>query len=135
MPLAALGRVFTGYPSAYNAAQVQVSKVRRYQRATLQADFNGSIPKAALIESVTWDCTSPWVTFLSDPAVSADQKSVSVDVRFNYSGFGAIKATVTLDDATEQNYEFQYQVSDSPRYPEAQYDSASGPFSVTAVAP
>lgn len=129
-----MARTFKGYASAYSAAQVQPLKLRRFQQRTLVADFNGAIDPARTIDSVTWECTSPWVTYMTNPDVSADQRSASVDVAFNFSGLGAIKATVTLDDASQQNYEFQFAVQDAPMYPTAVYSSANGPYSVTAVA-
>lgn len=129
-----MARTFKGYASAYSANQTQPRRVRRFQQRTLTADFNGAIDPARTIESVTWECTSPWITLLSAADVSADQKSVSVLVQFNFSGCGSVKATVTLDDASQQNYEFQFAVQDAPMYPTAVYSSANGPYSVTATA-
>lgn len=130
-----MARIFKGYASAYSAAQTQQVKARRQQTRTLAVDFNGAMDPARTIESVTWECTSPWVTFLSDPTIAADQKSTSVTVVFSYSGYGDVKATVTLDDETQQNYEFACTVVDAPMYPSATYSSATGPYSVTASAP
>lgn len=98
-------------------------------------DFNGTLDAGQTIESVTWESTSPWITFMENAAVSADQKSVSVKTTFNYSGFGWMKATVTLDDDSVLNYEFNFDVMDAPLYPSAQYNTASGPYSLTASAP
>lgn len=130
-----MARTFRGYASAYSASQVQTLKARRSQQRTLVVDFNGAIDPDRTIESVLWECTSPWITYMTDAAVSTDQKSVTVSVLFNYSGFGDIKATVTLDDASQQNYEFTFTVTDAPMYPSATYSSANGPYSLTATAP
>lgn len=129
-----MARTFKGYASAYSANQWQTRRVRRFQQRTLTVDFNGAIDPARTIESVTWECTAPWVTFLEDAAVSADQKSVTVTVQFNFSGFGDIKATVTLDDAAQQNYEFCFDVTDAPLYPSTIYGPSTGPYSLTAAA-
>lgn len=129
-----MARTFKGYASAYSARQDQTCRVRRFQQRSLVADFNGAIEPGRTIESVTWECTSPWITYMEDAAVSAGQRSVSVTVQFNYGGTGAIKAAVTLDDQTQLNYEFFFAVQDCPMYPSATYNSANGPYSLTAAA-
>jgi hypothetical protein len=129
-----VSRLFKGYASNYGAAQVQTMRVRRYQVRTLTVDFNGAIPADELISEVRWDCTSPWATYISDAAVSADQRSVTVKAAFNFAGWGAIKATVTTDAGTVLNYEFQMTVKDAPLYPQATYDLANGPFTLEASA-
>lgn len=134
MPLDVLGRVVTGYPSAYSAAQNQPRRIRRHSIRTLQTDWNGAILPAELIESVRWDCTSPWALYMSDAAVSADQKSASVKVSFNFGGLGAIKCTVTLNTGAKETYQFLWTVLDQPLYPGANYDLANGPFYLEATA-
>jgi hypothetical protein len=130
-----VARTFKGYASKHSANQVQPCRVRRSQVRTVTVDFNGALETSELIESVTWECTSPWITLLSDAAVADNQKSVSVVITFNYGGCGAVKATATLSDGSKLNYEFGFAVSDCPLYPSSTYDSASGPYSLTAVAP
>lgn len=129
-----MSRLFKGYASSYGAAQVQTMRVRRYQVRTLTVDFNGAIPADELISEVRWDCTSPWATYISDAAVTADQKSVTLKVAFNFAGWGAIKATVTTDAGSVLNYEFQMTVKDAPLYPQATYNLANGPYVLTAAA-
>ena len=129
-----MARTFNGYASAYSANQVQPCRVRRSQVRTVTVDFNGTLSDGDLIESVTWECTSPWITLMSDAAVADNQKSVSVLITFNYAGCGSVKATATLNDSSKLNYEFDFTVLDCPIYPSATYDSASGPYSLTAVA-
>lgn len=129
-----VSRLFKGYASAYSARQVQPLRVRRFQVRHLVADFNGSIPKDSVIESVVWECTSPWATYISDASIAADQKSAAVKVTFNFAGWGAIKATVTVDDGSVEDYEFYYTVQDSPLYPSATYNTANGPYSLTVTA-
>ncbi len=129
-----VSRLFKGYVSAYSARQTQPTRVRRFQKRTLIADFNGAIPKDALIESVKWECTSPWANFISDAQIAADQKSTSLKVEFNFAGWGAIKATATMDDGSTENYEWYFTVQDSPLYPSATYNLANGPYSLTVNA-
>lgn len=129
-----MARTFKGYASRYLSNQVQVQRVRRSQVRTISVDFRGTLDADQTIESVVWEATSPWLTYMEDAAVSGDQKSVSVKVTFNYSGFGWLKATVTVSDGSVMNYEFSFDVMDCPMYPSAQYISPSGPYSLTAGA-
>lgn len=128
-----MASTFKGYASAYSANQLQPRRVRRSQNRVITVDFTAAL-NGALVESVTWECTSPWITVMSDAAVSAGQKSATVTVEFNYGGCGWLKATATLDDGSTINYEFEFTVTDCPMYPSAQYSSASGPYSLTAEA-
>jgi agmatine/peptidylarginine deiminase len=130
-----MSRLFKGYCTEYlSASQVQQVRVRRYQTRTLTVDFNGAIPKDEVIESVRWDCTSPWATYIYDAAVSADQKSSTLKVDFNFAGWGGIKATATTDEGTILNYEFFITVKDAPLYPQATYNLANGPYFVVVSA-
>lgn len=129
-----MSRTFTGYASAYSANQTQVRTVRRAATRTLVANFNGALDAGRTIASVEWACTAPWVTKLSNAAINAAARSVSVDVVFNYSGLGDIKATITLDDGARLNYEFAFTVTDAPLYPSDTFDTAAGPYSITADA-
>lgn len=130
-----MARTFKGYASRYSANQTQPIRARRSQVRVLTVDYNGVLDSGQTVESVTWESTSPWVTYMQDAAVSADQKSVTVNVTLNYSGFGWLKATATMSDGSVQNYEFMVDVMDSPIYPSATYISPSGPYSLTASAP
>jgi hypothetical protein len=130
-----VARTFKGYASRYAANQTQALRVRRSQVRTVTVDFRGALDAGQLIASVTWEATSPWITYIADAAVSADQKSVTVKTTFNYSGFGFLKATATLADGSVLNYEFSFDVMDCPMYPSATYSSANGPYSLTASAP
>lgn len=129
-----MARTFKGYASRFSANQTQQVRVRRSQVRVVTVDFNGVLDSGQTIESVTWESTSPWITYMQDAAVSADGKSVTVNVTFNYSGFGFLKATATMSDDSVQNYEFSFDVVDAPMYPSAQYISPSGPYSLTAEA-
>ena len=123
-------RLFKGYASAHGANTVQCVTVRRKQKRTLRVDFNGALPAGTTIESVRFDCTAPWSTYMSNPV--RNERDVAVDVEFNFGGRAFIKATATDSEGTEQNYEFEFFVADAPLYPGAEYSSAQGPFTVTA---
>lgn len=127
-----MSRLFKGYASAYRANQTQRATVRRAQVRKVVVDFYGAMTPGQTISEVTFECTSPWVTFMDNAEISADGRAVSVDVTFNYAGLGAIKATAVTPDAT-MNYEFEFAVADCPIYPSSQYANFNGPFSLVAV--
>lgn len=128
-----MSRLFKGYASDYSANQVQPHRVRRFQKRTLIADFNGAMEPSKTITSATWETTHPECTFMSGAAIATDDRSTSVVVSFNFGGFSQIKVTVTLNDNSQLNYEFHFDVMDAPLYPSATYLTANGPFSLTAT--
>lgn len=125
-------RLFTGYASGARADQTQPIKVKRRQKRTLVVNFAAV---AGPLASVTWECTSPWITFLSNPTVEASRPVTTVDVEFNLAGRGSIKATATDTDGSVYNYEFEVTVCDAPLYPSATYSNVTGPYSVTVENP
>lgn len=130
----ASSRLFKGIASKYRANQHQPVRARRFQKRHLQVDFTGALESEDSITKVTWECYSPWVTFMQDACVSSDGKFVGVDVTLNYSGIGDVKATVETTSGTVENYEFCITVTDAPMYPSAQYILSNGPYKIVAEA-
>lgn len=128
-----LGRTTRIYVTGYNLCRVASTRVRRFAKRCLVADFNGAIPKGSLITQVTWECTSPWSTIMSNPRVIIGQRKVAVDVSFNFAGWGGVKASVLLDNGETYNAEGSFTVLDAPLYPSATYDSANGPYQLVSV--
>lgn len=123
-------RLFKGIASKYRANQHQPVRARRFQKRCLQVDFSGALEKDETITKVTWECYSPWVTFMQGGCISLDGKRVCVDVTLNYSGIGDVKATVETTSGTVENYEFSITVTDAPMYPSAQYIPSNGPYKI-----
>lgn len=126
-----LGRVTRAYVSGYDRARVHVGTVRRQERRCVVAGFNGALPPGRSIVSVIWRCTSPWVTYMRDPSIFERDAQVMVD--FQNPGWGALKATVTLDNGEIYNQTFEYTVRDAPWFME-NYAPVAGPYTVTATA-
>lgn len=126
-----LGRVTRAYVSGYDRARVHTATVRRQERRCVVANFNGAIPPGRSIVSVVWRCTSPWVTYMRDPSIIERDAQVVVD--FQNPGWGALKATVTLDNGEIYNQTFEYTVRDAPWFME-NYAPVAGPYTVTATA-
>lgn len=127
-------RLFKGIASAYRAAQHQPVRARRSQKRCLQVDFNGSLDPGESIQRVTWECTSPWITFMESACIGDGGKYVCTDVTFNYPGIGNIKATIDTSSGRRENYEFEITVTDAPMYPSAQYIPSNGPYQLVAEA-
>jgi hypothetical protein len=69
---------------------------------------------------------------MSNARIAAGQRETMVDVTFNFSGWGGLLATVTLDNDEVYNAEFQFTVVDTPLYPTATYPVSNGPYILTA---
>jgi hypothetical protein len=130
-PCEEIGRASRAYVSAYDRSRVHVGRFRRQERRCVIANFNASLPKNRTIARVTWRCTSPWVTKMSTPSIVGRDAQVIVD--FQNPGFGAIKATITLDNGEVYNQTYQFQVRDEPWFLE-DYALASGPYQISIEA-
>ena len=131
-PCTELGRSTRAYVSGYNLSQVSQTRLRRFSKRCVVANFNGALAKGQLITSVRWDCTSPWASYMENARIITGQREVAVDVSFNFSGTAFLKATVTLDNGESYNQQFRFTVVDQPLYPGATYNNANGPYTLTA---
>lgn len=127
-----MSRSFTGYASDEAPSQYQVGRVRRTQTRTITVDFNAALAPDATIASVLWQTNAPWVAYMSNAAISG--RKVTVRVVFQFSGIANLKATMTDSTGTVRNYEFEFDVSDCPMYPDTVYPNSTGPYSLTATA-
>lgn len=124
------GRTTRAYVSGYNRSMVHVARIRRQERRCVVANFNGAIPPGRSIVYVTWRCVQPWVTKMISAEVLPREVTVLVD--FQNPGFGAIKATVELDNGEIQNQIFEFTVLDAPYFLEG--TPVQGPYMLTASA-
>lgn len=124
------GRATRAYVSGYNRSKVHVARIRRQERRCVVADFNGAIPPSRSIVLVTWRCVQPWVTKMVSAAIDGREATVLVD--FQNPGFGAIKATVQLDNGEIYNQIFEFSVLDAPYFLEG--TPVQGPYILTASA-
>jgi hypothetical protein len=129
-----LGRVTRSYVNGYNRSAVSVGQLRRREKREVIANFNGAIPVGTTIESATWRANSPWVTFMSAAAISADQRESSINVDFQNPGWGWMRCEVTLDNGEIYNQVFDFTVRDTPWFSD-EVLVTSGPYSLTVVAP
>lgn len=132
LPCNELGRTTKTYVTGYSLSRVNVARVRRMAKRCVVADFNGAIPKERSIASVRWETTSPWSIFMSNARVASNGRETMVDVAFNFSGWGGLLATATLDNGEIYNAEFSFTVLDTPLYPSATYPIGQGPFRLDA---
>lgn len=127
-------RVFKGIASRYRPSQHQPIRARRSQVRQLQVDFNGALDDGETITKVTWECISPWITFMQSPEIGEGGRWVGVKITMNYPGIGCVKATVDTSSGNRENYEFEITVTDAPMYPTAQYIPTNGPYQLVATA-
>lgn len=128
-----LGRTTKTYVTGYSLSRVNVTRVRRMAKRCVVANFNGAIPKERSIVSVRWETTSPWAILMSNARIASTQRETMVDVTFNFSGWGGLLATVTLDNGEVYNAEFSFTVLDTPLYPTATYPVSNGPYILSAT--
>lgn len=127
-----LGRTSRTYVTGYSLSRVNVTRVRRMAKRCVVANFNGALDPERQIVSVRWETTSPWAILMSNARIAFGQRETMVDVTFNFSGWGGLLATVTLDNGEVYNAEFQFTVVDTPLYPSATYPIGNGPFRLDA---
>lgn len=132
-PCDELGRTTKAYVSGYNLARRNVARVRRMAKRCVVAQFNGALTKGRKIVSVRWETTSPWALYMSNARIASNQRETMVDVIFNFSGWGGILATATMDNGEVYNQEFEFTVLDAPLYPTADYPTSNGPYRLDAT--
>lgn len=127
-----LGRTTRAYVSGYQRTRVHRSRLVRGEKRCLVADFNGAIPAARSIASVTWRATNPSAAFMADAGVVEGGRSARVDVTAG-AGCSRIKCEVTLDNGEVYNQLFEVASQSGPWF---QGESAlqTGPYELTAVA-
>lgn len=91
-----LGRSTRCYVSAFQRDRVHVSAVSRGETRCLVADFNGALPKARTIQSVTWKCALGFPVVMSNAAING--RSTKVDIHAQASGCACFKCEATMDN-------------------------------------
>jgi len=127
-----LGRTSRTFVTGYSLSRVNVTRVRRMAKRCVVANFNGALDPDRRIVSVRWETTSPWAILMDNARIAFGQRETMVDVTFNFSGWGGLLATVTLDNGEVYNAEFSFTVLDTPLYPTATYPVSNGPYILTA---
>lgn len=127
-----LGRTSRTYVTGYSLSRVNITRVRRMAKRCVVANFNGALDPDRRIVSVRWETTSPWAILMSNARIAFGQRETMVDVTFNFSGWGGLLATATLDNGEVYNAEFSFTVLDTPLYPSATYPIGNGPFRLDA---
>jgi len=97
-PCAELGRVTRIYASGYDRARVHDGRLVRGESRCLVVEFNGAIPPARTVMSVTWRCADPSVIVMSNARIQAGARSVAVDVRASWPSQTVLKCEATLDN-------------------------------------
>jgi hypothetical protein len=129
-----IGRATRSFVSAYDRARIQASRLYRFEKRALIANFNGAIPIGTTIASATWRTDAPDIGVMSAPAISTNLRETSVLYATQLGGFANIRCEATLNDGSIYNQNFRINVRETSCF----FDdppNVSGPASVTVVAP
>ncbi len=129
-PCAELGRVTRAYVSGYARDRVHVSRLYRYEKRCLVANFNGAIPAARTIASATWQTTNYSGSVMSDAVITGRETSITIATQM--AGSANIKCSVTLDNGEIYTQLFRLDVQGAPYY--MGDTQVTGPASVIVTA-
>lgn len=127
-----LGRTTRAYVSGYQRARMHRSRLVRGEKRCLVANFNGAIPPARTIQSVTWRTNQPQAAYMADAGIVTGGREVRVDVTAG-AGCALVKCEVTLDNGEVYNQLFDISVQSGPWF-EGETQLPTGPRTLTAVA-
>lgn len=129
-PCDELGRVTRIYASGYDRTRVHDGRLVRGESRCLVVEFNGAIPSARTVASVTWRCVDPSVVVMSDARIQTGARSVAIDVRANWPSDTLIKCEATLDNGEVYAQLIHLSVTDSWWFGDEAF--APGPMVLTA---
>lgn len=127
-----LGRETRAYVSAYDRTKVHQSRLYRFERRCLIANFNGAIPRLRTIVAATWRTDAPEVGVISNAQIAALGRETTVTFASQLGGWANIRVDATLDNGEIYTQVFRINVR------EASYffndpPSQTGPFSLTVT--
>jgi hypothetical protein len=127
-----LGRATRAYVSAYDRARPHQSRLFRFEKRRVIANFNGTLDQDRTITSATWRTDCPEVGVMSDPQITTDRRETSIMFASQLSGWANLRAEVTLDDGSIYNQVYRVNVREASWYfPEVNIQV--GPFTVTVT--
>jgi hypothetical protein len=130
-----LGRSTTAYVSGYQLDRVHQARMVRGATRQLVANFNGAIPAGSLIVSAIWRVLVPQSIYMSDAAISEDQRSTSVLIKAQIGCGTTVKCQVTLDTGEVYNQVYWLRVYTAPWFMGETSPPATGPYELTVTAP
>lgn len=126
---AELGRVTRAYVSGYQRDRVHASRLVRGEKRCLVANFNGAIPAARTIASVTWRCEQNYTLAMANARITG--REVAVDVSANWEGCAWVKCVATLDNGEAYTQLFRVFVCAAPWF-EGEASPSAGPTVLTS---
>lgn len=91
-----LGRSTRCYVSAFQGDRVHKSTICRGTVRCLVADFNGALPKARSISSVTWRCDQGFPVVMANARITG--RMTAVDITAQAVGCSAFSCESTMDN-------------------------------------
>lgn len=126
-----LGRVTRAYVSGYQRDRIHNSRLVRGEKRCLVANFNGAIPPARTIASVTWRTNQGQSVYMENARI--DGREVTVNITAQIGGGAWVKCDVTLDNGEVYNQLFAIEVRDAPWF-SGEAQMGVGPQVLTATA-
>lgn len=126
---AELGRVTRAYVSGYQRDRVHASRLVRGEKRCLVANFNGAIPAARTITSVTWRCEQNYTVAMANARITG--REVAVDITANLQGCAWVKCVATLDNGEAYTQMFRVAVCAAPWF-EGEASPSAGPTVLTS---
>lgn len=130
-PCEELGRVTRAYVSGYQRDRIHRSRLVRGEKRCLVANFNGAIPPARSIVSVTWRTNQGQGIYMQDARI--DGREVTVNITAQTGSEAAVKCEVTLDNGEVYNQLFAISVRQSPWF-SGEASPPTGPQVLTSTA-
>jgi hypothetical protein len=128
-----MGRATRAYVSAYDRARVHQSRLYRFERRCMVANFNGAIPPARTITSATWRTDAPEIGLISNPQISPNGRETMVMFAAQLGGWANLRVDATLDNGEIYAQALRVNVREASGF----FDDppiTTGPFSVTVTA-
>ncbi len=126
-------RVTTAYVSGYDRTRVHQSCVVRGESRQLVANFNGAIPVGETITTATWRTNQNSAAILSDGALSADERSTSVQMLAGWGGPAWVKVDAALSGGGTLTQVFVIRVQSAPWFT-GETNPQQGPIEIVVTA-
>ena len=123
------GRATRAYVSAYNRTAVHQSRLYRFEKRRLVANF-GALLGDRQIRCATWSIDRPEIGVMSDPQISDDARETSVMFATQLGGWATVRCQITLDSGEQYAQVFRINVRQASWFVD-DAPISNGPFSVS----
>ena len=123
------GRETRAYVSAYDRSRVHQSRLYRFEKRRLVANFGALLGNDRLIRCATWSIDRPEIGVMSDPQISDDARETSVMFAAQLGGWATVRCQITLDSGEQYAQVFRINVRQASWFVD-DAPISNGPFSL-----